>query len=74
MFEFLRRKKGLVNLDNLYFPRDKFDWVAPWWNLEKNPDLRLGIQKELHSELSSKHPLWGLEPVIVMQMTILLFT
>ena len=57
-------KRGLAKLDDLYFPSESFKWTSPWWNLEENPDLRLGIQKELNLEIGCKHPLWGLKPVV----------
>lgn len=55
---------GLAKLSELYFPKERFTWGAPWWNLEENPELRVGIQKELNAEIGPKHPLWGLKPVV----------
>lgn len=60
----LFKKNGLAKLDELYFPGERFAWSLPWWNLEENPDLRLGIQKELNLEIGHKHPLWGFKPVV----------
>ena len=40
-------------------------WPEGWWYLRDEPDLRVGLQRELHAELSAAHPLWGLQPVVV---------
>jgi len=56
-------KKGLANLNELSFPKERFNWKSPWWYLETNPELRLGIQKEINAEIGQKHPLWGLQPI-----------
>ena len=58
------KNNGLAKLDELYFPEERFNWKEPWWNLEENQELRLGIQKELNAEIGPKHPLWGLKPVV----------
>lgn len=55
----------LVNLEELYFPNERIEWPEPWWCLDQNIDARLGIQKELNSEIGPKHPLWGLKPVVI---------
>lgn len=52
-------------MDELYFPEDKIDWPVPWWCLDKDLELRTGIQKELNLEIGPKHPLWGLKPVVI---------
>jgi len=61
----LFKKNGLANLEELYFPEDTIEWPEPWWCLDQNLDVRLGIQRELSSEIGSKHPLWGLKPVAI---------
>ncbi len=59
----LFRGNGLANLDELYFPEEQIEWPEPWWCLDQNLEARLGIQKELNSEVGPKHSLWGLKPV-----------
>lgn len=41
------------------------DWPEHWWYLKNEPKLRMGLQRELHAELSEAHPLWGLRPIVV---------
>lgn len=40
-------------------------WPEHWWYLKDEAKLRMGLQRELHAELSEAHPLWGLQPVVV---------
>jgi len=64
MFRFFI-KNGLAQLDELYFPNEEIDWKQPWWCLDECLEVRTGIQRELNSEISRRHPLWGLKPVVI---------
>lgn len=61
---FGKNKNGLADLKELYWPEVSLNWPKSWWNLEKEEELRLGVQKELNAEVGPKHPLWGLKPVV----------
>ena len=56
---------GLIELESLYYPETEVRWPEAWWPLENETDFQLRFQKLLHSELSSKHPLWGFKPVVL---------
>jgi len=58
------KKSGQANLKELYFPKARFKWTLPWWNLEDNQKLQPGLQKELNAEIGPKHPLWNLKPIV----------
>lgn len=55
----------LADINRLPQPDVKVRWPEHWWYLKDEPDRQLGTQRKLHAELSAKHPLWGLRPVIV---------
>ncbi len=40
-------------------------WPEHWQYLKNEEKVRVGLQRELHAELSEAHPLWGLRPVVV---------
>lgn len=56
---------GLIDLDRLYFPTDAIDWPEAWWPLNDDPEFQRRLQQVLNAELSEKHPLWGLQPVVI---------
>lgn len=58
------KPKGLIVLKDLYWPENNIQWPESWWHLYNDSELRLGLQQELHKEIGSKHPLWGLMPVV----------
>jgi len=58
------KKKGLIQLKELYWPQNTIQWPSSWWPLSEDAELRLALQQELHKEIGPKHPLWGLNPVI----------
>ena len=58
---------GLASLDEIKLPKVNLAWPESWRYLENDTDetkLRISIQKELHSEIGPKHPLWGYKPVV----------
>jgi hypothetical protein len=36
------------------------EWLEPWYSIAKNPCQIMGMEAELHRELRSGHPLFGL--------------
>jgi len=58
---------GLASLDDIKLQEVSLVVPESWWYLENDTDeakLRISIQKELHSEIGPKHPLWGYKPVV----------
>jgi len=47
------------------WPELAIHWPDSWWYLPAEADLQQGLQTELIAELSDKHPLWGLQALVV---------
>ncbi|HGF4916532.1 TPA: hypothetical protein ACF5BQ_004695, partial [Vibrio parahaemolyticus] len=45
--------------------KEEVNWPEPWWNLDENAKVKVGIQKELECEIGPKHPLWQLKPIAI---------
>lgn len=56
---------ALAALDEFTPLEKEPDWPDHWWYLKDEAKLRMGLQRELHAELSDVHPLWGLRPIVV---------
>jgi len=60
----LFKKKQIVELHENSFPKDEFQWAHPWHLLEGNSRGKIGLQKELNAEVSSKHPIFDFAPIV----------
>ncbi|MCG9767593.1 hypothetical protein L1D59_03135 [Pseudoalteromonas piscicida] len=60
----LFKKEQKVELHENSFPKEEFHWEHPWDLLEGNSSGKIGLQKELNAEISSKHPLFGFSPIV----------
>lgn len=69
MWPFFRSRAGPpasgldAEFDSLPLPRPDIPWSYPWRQIAE-PAEQHGLQRELLAELSSAHPLWGLDPVV----------
>ena len=58
-------KTPLAPIDEFAPLEKEPDWPEHWWYLKDNQEVRTGLQRELHADLSDAHPLWGLRPIVV---------